>query len=299
MNVPGCCTAEKGQIDGFVLTRQWVERDDGQELVYWLASAHGPLRVTCSNVESVFFIARSNLEQGQAALGTQVPWRHSELKLKTFAAGHDVAVACYFPNQKHLNLARARLVQADIPVYEADVRPTDRFLMERFIKGSVTVEGQGVAQDGFLDYLAPKLSPSDYVPDLRVISLDIETSVTEHILYSIAVYNRDVRHVFMVADEAESIPNVICCSNESALIRRFLAWCAAYDPDVIIGWSVVAFDLRFLQKRCDVLNIPVQFGPSSREHQVANGQPGKRPSGCTRPRSGGAGRHRTVANRDL
>ena len=260
MNVPGVSAAGEDRINGLILTRQWVEKDDGQDLVFWLATNQGPVRVKVSDVESVFFIARGDLERGQQTLGKQLPWRYAELKLKTFAAGHDVAVACYFPNQKLLNIARAKLAQAAIAVYESDVRPTDRFLMERFIKGSAMVRGEGVAGEHFLDYLNPKLEPSDERPELRLISLDIETSFTEHILYSIAVYGRDVRKVFMVADETESIPNVVCGSNESDVIRHFLHWCAAYDPDVIIGWSVVAFDLWFLQQRCEVLNIPFTLG---------------------------------------
>ena len=153
MNVPGGCRAEKGRIDGFILTRQWVETDEGQDLVFWLASPQGPIRVQVSEQESVFFIARADLERVQTILGNHLRWRSAPLKLKTFAAGQEVAVACYFPNQKRLNLARAKLAQADIRLYESDVRPTDRFLMERFIKGSVTLEGKQVVQDGFLDCL--------------------------------------------------------------------------------------------------------------------------------------------------
>ena len=265
VNVLGGCRAEKDRISGFILTRQWVETDEGQDLVFWLASPQGPIRVQVSDQESVFFIARADLERVQTILGNHLRWRSAELKLKTFAAGQEVAVACYFPNQKQLNLARARLVQADIPLYESDVRPTDRYLMERFIKGSVTAEGERAVEDGFLDCLNPKLGPSDYVPNLRLISLDIETSFTENILYSIAVYSHDVQTVFMVADENESIPNVVCLPDESSVIRQFLHWCAASDPDVIIGWSVVAFDLRFIQQRCEALNIPFSLG---RHHET-------------------------------
>ena len=31
--------------EGFVLTRQWLEKPDGQDLVFWLATDSGPVKV--------------------------------------------------------------------------------------------------------------------------------------------------------------------------------------------------------------------------------------------------------------
>jgi DNA polymerase-2 len=39
-----------------------------------------------------------------------------------------------------------------------------------------------------------------------------------------------------------------------------LNWLDEEDPDLILGWSVVNFDLDFLQKRCDALRIPFCLG---------------------------------------
>ena len=89
--------------------------------------------------------------------------------------------------KKDLNIARARLWQANVQPLEADIRPTDRYLMERFITGAMSVEGDAETLDGLPVYRNPRLLPVEYLPALLVVSLDIETSYTENILYSIAV----------------------------------------------------------------------------------------------------------------
>jgi DNA polymerase-2 len=48
--------------------------------------------------------------------------------------------------------------------------------------------------------------------------------------------------------------------DEVSLLKRFLKWFALLDPDVVIGWSVVQFDLWFLQKRCEALNVDFTLG---------------------------------------
>jgi hypothetical protein len=56
VSVTGVSEAEKERRFGFILTRQWVEKNDGLDLVFWLASPQGPVRIELSDVESVFFI---------------------------------------------------------------------------------------------------------------------------------------------------------------------------------------------------------------------------------------------------
>ena len=35
------------------------------------------------------------------------------------------------------------------------------------------------------------------------------------------------------------------------MVESFNAWFEQNDPDVIVGWNVIQFDLRLLQKRAD------------------------------------------------
>ncbi|HKI74116.1 MAG TPA: DNA polymerase II, partial [Pseudomonadales bacterium] len=245
-------------MKGFVLTRQWLEKENSQDLVFWAATDDGPVQLVMESESSVFFIPEPLLDQVSSVLGNSVHWRHAKVDLKTFA--FDPVIACYFASQKALNIARSRLEQVGVIPLEADVRPTDRYLMERLITGALEVEGDAVNQGNYLRYVNPRIRSAEYTPSLKVISLDIETSWTEHILYSIAVYGDHLRKVFMVGDGKPELAYLEYIADETTLIKRFLGWFAELDPDVIIGWSVVGFDLHFLQQRCESLGIDFALG---------------------------------------
>lgn len=250
------------KCDGFLLTRQWHEREEdgvsAQDLDFWLATNEGPARIIVTGVESLFFVATSRIQEVRRQLHSLKDWRAAPVKLTTYHSGEPVT-ACYFASQRLLNLARNRLEQAGVPHYEADIRPTDRYLMERFIRGAVTVEGDAEVIEGVRTFRDPRLSPSNFLPILGILSIDIETSYTEQILYSIAGYGDGGRRVFMVG-EGEDDELLTYCPDERTVIERFLAWVWEIDPDVLIGWSVVAFDLSFLERRCEALSIPFALG---------------------------------------
>ena len=259
--------------EGFVLTRQWLEQPDGQDLVFWLATDRGPVKVVIENHESVFFLPLPQVSAARRILGDKPHWRDAAVPLCDFQ--QTPVHACYFTSQKDLNIARSRLWQANIQPLEADIRPTDRYLMERFITGAMSVEGDAETFDGLPVYRNPRLLPVQYIPALLVVSLDIETSYTENILYSIAVSGPNIAKVFMVFDvpspshdEAaldEALDYLEYVATEAALIERFLDWFSVLDPDVVIGWNVVGFDLRFLQQRCEFHGVAFTLGRQSQE----------------------------------
>ncbi|SVD10227.1 uncharacterized protein METZ01_LOCUS363081, partial [marine metagenome] len=125
---------------GLILSRQWQDGSDGQKLVFWLATSSGPARIEIREEESIFFIAASDRQRASSCLDRQLKWRSTEIDLRCFHS-REPALACYFRNQSGVRLGRSLLQQNDIPVYEADVRPTDRYLMERFIRGTLEVTG--------------------------------------------------------------------------------------------------------------------------------------------------------------
>ena len=59
--------------------------------------------------------------------------------------------------------------------------------------------------------------------------------------------------------------------DEDAVLRAFLAWVADYDPDLIIGWNVTGFDLRFLEARCRLHGIEFALGRDRGRARVLDG----------------------------
>ena len=127
------------------------------------------MRLEFAGQESVLFIGQANLERAKVLLNTGLKWRHQKIELNCFGTEKETAIACYFRNQRDLGLARTVLQQHEISAYESDVRPTDRYLMERFIRGTLEITGEAVSSEGYLAFNEPQIKPVVYEPDLSIV----------------------------------------------------------------------------------------------------------------------------------
>ncbi|MAR90004.1 MAG: DNA polymerase II [Pseudomonadales bacterium] len=250
-------------IEGFLLTRHWREQENGLVLEFWLATDDGPLRVEITGQEGVCFYPRQAQARLQQLLADLAGWRSRPLDLEAFS-GQPVA-GLYWRRPALLHQIRERCERQSIPLWEADVRTVDRYLSERFIAGDMALETAQPPQAGVV--VNPRLRPGRRrVLALRCASLDIETALDGSQLYSIAFHGSgggraEVRQVFMLgAAQPAADLSVTWCEDEPQLLQRFLRRFQAEDPDVILGWNVVNFDLRFLQRRCDRWRLPLTLG---------------------------------------
>jgi DNA polymerase-2 len=102
-----------------------------------------------------------------------------------------------------------------------------------------------------------------YRPHLQPVSLDIETSPHGE-LYSIALEGCGQRQVYMLGppngcDDLLDF-NLAYCDSCSEMLEQLNRWLERHDPDVIIGWNLVQFDLRVLQQHADRYRVPLRFG---------------------------------------
>lgn len=240
--------------DGCVLTRQWRDGQAGLELSYWLASARGPVRVVITGERAVCFVDRD------AALPAALCCERRALDLLSMAG--EPVDGLYFSRQRDLRDARDACSGAAIRLHEADIKPADRFLMERFVTGAMTVQGTPIARAGFTEFVNPQVRRSEQRVALRWIALDIETEGLDGRLYSIAVSGPALARVFMVSDVPVHCDGceVAVGASEGEVLDAFFAWLSGHDPDLILGWNVVNFDLDYLQSRCRALNRAFAFG---------------------------------------
>jgi DNA polymerase-2 len=255
-------TTRPQAVEGFILTRQWVETSVGLELIYWFATVDGPLRLRLSGQEAVCFYAADQTENVGRALRAIRGWRSKKTKLKNF--NKELVSALYFRSQRQLYTAREKLGDAGIICYEADIKPTDRFLMERFITGGVIIQGESSVRTGFRDLQNPQLKPAQVRPRLSAVSIDIETDFSAQKLYSIAIYSDSVSLVLMINENPEEVAEETLVlryfPTEKELLACFIETIEVLDPDILMGWNVVNFDLRCLQMFCDRASIELRLG---------------------------------------
>ncbi|WP_437888262.1 DNA polymerase II [Phytobacter sp. V91] len=259
---------------GFLLTRHWRDTPQGTEVVFWLATDNGPLQVVLPPQESVAFIPSTQVSQARRLLAAEQHVRFEPLQLLDFHRQPVHGLYC----QAHRQLMRCEKLLRDggVTVYEADVRPPERFLMERFITAPVWVDG---TQQGER-LINARLKPNPhYRPSLKWVSLDIETTRNGE-LYCIGLEGCGQRRVYMLGPangDASGVDfQLEYVNSRPQLLEKLNAWFAGHDPDVIIGWNLVQFDLRVLQKSAERYRIPLLLGRGNtplewREHGFKNG----------------------------
>ncbi len=252
------------ELKGFILTRRWRDAPTGTEIEYWLATDVGPMKVLLTSQTSVAFVETVHRPAVDAQIASMPGLRVDALELKTFQ--QSAVFGVYAKHFRQLGQLARALQPQGIRVLEADVRPHDRYLMERFLTAGVLVEGGKRDGSHIVDC---KLKPApDYRPTLKVVSLDIETSQHEE-LYSIALDGTGERVVFMLGEPprepGESLGfELIYCPTRRHMIERLNDWFEENDPDLLIGWNVIQFDLRVLQKTADDCGLQLLLGRERR-----------------------------------
>ncbi|MGK5025706.1 DNA polymerase II [Janthinobacterium sp. RB2R34] len=244
---------------GFILTRHWHDTSTGTQVDFWLATDAGPRQVRLPPQTSVAFIPLEQKEQAELLLRGE---RHAELRpLSLCDFQHRPVLGLYCKQYRQLLKLEKHLRAHGVDVYEADIRPPERYLMERFITAPVIFGGE----PGQEMHLKP--APG-YRPGLKLASLDIETTAHGE-LYSIALEGCGQRQVYMLGpknggDELLDF-ELEYCTSRGQLIERLNSWMEIHDPDAIIGWNVVQFDLRVLREQAQRHRVPLKLGRGGAE----------------------------------
>ncbi|MBV1859839.1 MAG: DNA polymerase II [Nannocystaceae bacterium] len=253
-------------VEAVLLTRQWLDRRDGLQLTFWGASAQGPIKAVLTGQDAVMFVQRATATQRG---------RRRPVALSTL---HGAPVdAVYFDSQRALQAERGQIRSRSEATFEAAVKPDDRFLMERFVTGAFALHGIFRVRDGFREVLNPRVKTSEFSTPLSLLSFDIETVGLDGPLLSIAATGHGGDRVWIAGasdmphEQYESVPD------ETALVQRFLEHVSAVDPDVLVGWNVVEFDLAYLGRKAKALGVPFTLGRGRERASVlaprTDGQP--------------------------
>ncbi|WP_035533754.1 DNA polymerase II [Paraburkholderia sacchari] len=275
---------QPGFEPGFILTRHWRDTPHHTEVDFWLATPAGPRQLRLRPQTSVAFVPAAQREVALGALESNKSGNKSghkggnkgaelrPLDLKDFR--QRPVLGLYAPQYRQLTGTAKRLTKLGVDIYEADIQPPERYMMERFITAPVQFRGTPDASGLLLD---GELKPATgYRPALRLVSLDIETSAQGE-LYSIALEGCGQRQVFMLAPangDASGLDfDFEYCESRTQMLVRLNEWMARHDPDAIIGWNLVQFDLRVLHAHSQQCGVPLRLGRGGavmewREHSI-------------------------------
>lgn len=203
--------------------------------------------------------------------------------LVTFAGEPVVRVEVGVPGE--VPPLRARLGADGVECFEADVRFAYRYLIDRGIRGGFTVSGPFSVRGGVgRVFRNPDLAPSDYAPPLRVLALDVETSLDGRWLYAVAAAGVGGERVFLVSPDGGApgarrwtsearagtaqLGYVTVVPDERAALAGFLDHVRAANPDVLTGWNVGDFDVPVLLRVGHRTRLRVALGRTDDEVEV-------------------------------
>jgi len=275
-------------IDCFLLTTHYRDAGAKFEITLWGAADSGErVRVFVDDFRPMFFCQRS-----APADVTAPAAERRELNMRALdMRGLD---CLYFDTQAAMQQTARSLRAVGCPVYESDVNPLQRYLMERMVSGSMRVSGVRERSGNFTSFKNPHLRGCEFIPDLRVMSISIDTDgageeagireaacAEDGTAALFAVGGFDFAQPPVTAEKAAERAStslsplgkaaersrsgltpdqVHSCKDERQLLTSLMKYIAARDPDVLIGLDIAGHTLRVLQERCAKLGARFEIG---------------------------------------
>jgi DNA polymerase-2 len=185
---------------------------------------------------------------------------------------HEQVARVHTTTPKQISELRKLLEDNNIPCFEADIRFTQRYLIDNNILTQIHIQGEkkkGKKTDVLFEF--PEITPAskdEEVISPTMLSFDIETDAKASTILSISLYNKEVQEVIVVANEAlkKNIPkHATLVADEKELMITALERIQEIDPDILTGWNVIDFDLQVMQARAKKLNVPFVVGRTTNQ----------------------------------
>ncbi len=164
-------------------------------------------------------------------------------------------------------------------VYEADILFKYRYLIDHKLKGMqwIEVEGEKRRSNSVKCEIieASRIAPvqGDHNAPLRYMAIDIECmsdslydrlpdpQIDQIVIVSISFFPdyKGAKNIVLVAKQAKG-EGVLGFGNEKDMLSKFLDILNDYDPDILVGYNINNFDLPYMIKRLEVLELPGNLG---------------------------------------
>ena len=245
-------------IHGVILQPTYrIQKDRAVVQLYGRLESGRAFLVEDDRFRPYFFVRQRDHDQLAGEAGAAI--RETEL---TTLAGESVSrVTVGLPGE--IRPLRDRLMRLGVPSYEADLRFPYRYLMDHALRDSIGIDGQiaseGRAGDsgagaGLVRFLNPDLVSSEVQVELDHLSIDLETTPDASSIYSAALVGCGVEEVHLVS--RSPVAGAATYAREADFLVALAARIRELDPDILLGWNVVDFDLRVLNERFEALGIP-------------------------------------------
>ncbi|MBI2671481.1 DNA polymerase II [Candidatus Woesearchaeota archaeon] len=242
-------------MKGFILYSTHKEIDGKPCIFLYGKLENNETFVTMNSYKPYFYIKKTDLKKAL----TIDKFEHEESSFRNFDHEDVVKIIVNFPSE--VTNLREKFKKHGIDYYEADLKFVQRFLIDKGINSSLEIKGEYERHErADRVYKEPELKGADFFPELKLLSVDIETSTDGKILYCVGMHGKNYSKVFL--NSKHKVSDAINCKNEIEVLLKFKEEFMKYDADVITGWNFIDFDLKFLEKKFDEFGIEFDLGRS-------------------------------------
>lgn len=144
---------------------------------------------------------------------------------------------------------RSELKRQGLEVFAADIPFHHRFIYDNDLPACFTARGEEVKGDYTTDLVVnlrgfTEIPP--FTPKLKILSFDIENSITDETIYTIC---------YVIKDESGVRAGEPVVGTEKEMIERFTEVIQMEDPDVITGYNIDGYDIPFIMERAKKYGI--------------------------------------------
>ena len=246
---------------GFIVYPTYRMEFDNAKIHLFGRLENGESFLSIHDYSPYFYIKKEDLEKAKNIFTFET----EKVKLKDFKKNDVVKII--IKNPRNISDAKKMFENQGIVCYEADLRFTMRFLIDKGIQGSLNIEGE-YKKGEYVDriYENPEITPSDFFPKLKVLSFDIETDMKGEELYSVSIVCENYKEVIIHSDK--ELKNALSVSSERQIVEMFKEKIKELDPDIITGWNLIDFDLKILLNKFRQYKIPFDLGREKTECQL-------------------------------
>ncbi len=242
-------------MKGFIIYSDYITIDNEDHVRLFGRLENNQSFLTINKFSPYFYIKKKDSKKIPENCKTQ------STNLKNFE-GEEV-IKVLFKNKTDLNNLYKEL-HREISIYEADIKPQSQFLIEKDILTNIEIDGEFEPSER-IDrvYKEPKIISSTLKPKLKIISIDTESDKNTGKLFCIGIYSENQKKNFMIT--YQPLNDTISCKSESDCLEKFKSEIIKLDPDIIIGWNVIDFDLVYLKKLFKKHEIKFDIGRTDDE----------------------------------
>ena len=292
------------QKNGFLLTRKQYDRNGHCVFELWVKSDDGVHQLVIENEKAVCFAFESDrVEILALCQQAQLNIAFKCLELTSFDG--QAVFGLYSESLKDYHRLRKLTEERRIELLEADIKPIDRYLMERFIQGELCFTGieQLKSQSNSVKSISvinqAQIKQGLYNPTFSTLSIDIECDEQGYLysigLHGIGFYEKNTQGTdlqvtdiqeksveFVLYNGMQSNDNpiikpsdlpdyTIWLDSEWELLLKFNQLVTELNPDLIIGWNFVKFDVRVLVAAAKRNGIKLKIGRDGSELEFIDG----------------------------